>query len=580
MTTEARARTNRENARKSTGPKTEAGKARCRLNALKHGRRSKAVAAPVLPQEDAAELGRRIQDWIESYQAVGAVEIDLVTRAAKASWALDRAERHETALLARRVRRAVVSARARRAAKVCDLGRKLLYMAGRRIVPGSGPDWADDPAAFVAELKTIPEGAGWLRDRWGEIRCLILADEPWTYLDQFKFIRLMGKQPFDGIDDPALNAVFLAWEAIEEGWGVRFWKMMQEHTPYDDPAFSAWRLWRAIAPRPADKESGVAHLLAVVAAEIERLDARIAELEAADGDDAVETAERASFSPGDDAERLRRFQACRSRELMRTLDTLNRLRKEAAAREKDKEKDRDKKPAKPPAGKPGPASPPCPPPSAIDPDDRPEASTTHEPEPRPAPTPAPEPVPVETPETPAPGAAEHVAAEPAPAPAVRRKPAARKSTAPATRPAPVAVAIDPDEALPAFRVDPAFGDSLAPYGPDSAAIRLLSGSRRAVSRANRANEAKATAAKVVSREELAWSRCNPFPRERTQPADPGLRRKVEAACSGLGKKKADGPRGLLSCRRPGDGSCSGESVSSASAASERTATRQASRSRC
>jgi hypothetical protein len=540
MTTDAKTRANRANAQKSTGPKTEAGKARSRLNALKHGRRSKAVAAPVLPQEDAAELGRKIQEWIESYQPDGAVETDLVIRAAKASWALDRADRHETALLARRVRRALVSARSRRTATVCDLGRKLLFMAGKRLLPGSGPDWSDDPAAFVAELEAIPEGARWLRDRWAEVHNLILADEPWTYLDQFKFIRLLGRQPFEAIDDPAVNAVFLAWEAIEEGWGVRFWKLIQEQTPYDDPAFSAWRAWRVIAPRPADKAAGVAHLLAVAAAEIGRLEVRIAELDAADGDDAVETAERASFSPGDDAERFRRFQSARSRELMRTLDTLNRLRKETAAR--------DKKAAKPATAiKPDPTPPPCPPPPAAEPEieREAEAATTIE-----------------------------LAPAPSPAPAARKPRAAARASAP-TRPA--VVAIDPDEAPPTFQVDALRDD---PTAPDSAAIKLLRGSHREASHSIRANEAAPIVAKVVSRDELAWSRCNPFPRERTHAADPGMRRKVETARAGLEKKKADGPRGVLSGRRPRDRSGSAEAVSSPSASSPAGGSLQASRSRC
>ncbi len=476
MTTEAQTQANRENARKSTGPRTEAGKARSRLNALKHGRRAKTLAAPVLPQEDAAELARRIQDWIDSYRPVGAVETDLVTRAARASWALDRAERCEAALLSRRVRRALVDARARRVARVGDLGRKLLYMTGKRILPGSGPDWTDDPAGFVAELESISEGARWLRDRWAEIHALILADEPWTYLDQFKFVRLSGKQPFSAVDDPAVNAVFLAWEAIEEGWGVRFWKLIQEHTPHDDPAFSAWRTWRAVAPRPADKAAGVAFLLAAAAAEIERLDARVAELEAADGDDALETAERASFHPGDDAERLRRSHAARSRELTRALDTLNRLRKESAAL--------DKKAAKA----------------------------------APAPAPIPKPEPETTP------------------------PPIKMNAAPAPSPAPTAVAVDPDEAPPTFQAVPVVD------GPDAVAIKLLRGSRRETS--DRANEAAATVAKVVSRDELAWSRCDPFPRERTRAADPGLRRKVANAVVVAGMEKADGPRGALSNRRP------------------------------
>lgn len=540
MTTEANIRANRANAQKSTGPKTEAGKARCRLNALKHGRRSKAVAAPVLPQEDAAELGRRIQDWIDSYQPVGAVEAELVTRAAKASWVLDRAERHETALLSRRVRKALLNSRARRTARVCELGRKLLSMAGRRHLPAAGPDWADDPAAFVAELEAIPEGARWLRDRWAEVRNLILADEPWTYLDQFKFVRLLGKHPFEAVDDPAVNAVFLAWESIEEGWGVRFWKLIQENTPYEDPAFSAWRAWRVIAPRPADKAAGVAHLLAVAAGEVERLEARIAELDAAEGDDAVETAERASFSPGDDAERLRRFQAARSRELMRTIDTLNRLRKESAPREK--------KPAKAAApSKPGPASPPSPPAAIAE-----EVETTTQPE---------------------------AAAAPA-AKAKARVKVKAKAIEPTPEPssAPIVVATDPDEAPPTFVAGPAIGDPAAPCGPDSAAIKLMVGSRREAS--NRANGPAPAATKVICKHDLAWERCQPFPRDRTRAADPALRRKVEAVAVGMEMEKADGPRGVLSGRRPWDRSDSGDAISSASASCSRGGCRRTSRSRC
>lgn len=517
MATDAQIRANRENALKSTGPKSEAGKARSRLNALKHGRRSKAVAAPVLPQEDAAELGRRIQDWIESYQAVGAVETDLVTRAAKASWALDRAERHETALLSRRVRKALLNSRAKRTARVCDLGRKLLYMAGKRILPGSGPDWTDDPAAFIAALEDVPEGARWVRDRWAELHCLILADEPWTYLDQFKFIRLLGKQPFDAVDDPTINAVFLAWEAIEDGWGVRFWKLMQENTPYEDPAFSAWRAWRAIAVRPADKEAGVAHLLGVAAGEVDRLEARIAELDEADGDDAVEMAERASFSPSNDSERLRRFQSARTREMIRTLDTLNKLRKESARPEP-----REKKPAK--------AATPTPTPKAVT-----------------EPTPEPEPVPPAA--TPIAGDPESMVAvvDEAPAPG-ETSPAPRRRRAVASRPAPVfkiVPPVDPDEAPPTIVVDPVFGPAAAPHGPDSAPIKILRGSSLASSRTTEAN---ATATQVVSKHDLAWERCNPFPRDRSRPADPVLRRKVEAV--GVEMEKADGPRGLLSNRRP------------------------------
>ena len=63
MASQAQIDANRRNAARSTGPKTEAGKARARLNALDDGAHAR-IAHPVLPQENAAELQRRIDQWI------------------------------------------------------------------------------------------------------------------------------------------------------------------------------------------------------------------------------------------------------------------------------------------------------------------------------------------------------------------------------------------------------------------------------------------------------------------------------------------------------------------------------------
>ncbi|MCP6756616.1 hypothetical protein NL533_33830, partial [Klebsiella pneumoniae] len=77
MATAAQINANRMNARMSTGPKSAAGKARASLNSLKHGRRAKA-AAPVLPQEDPAELVEKIRRWVEDLQPCGDPERDVV----------------------------------------------------------------------------------------------------------------------------------------------------------------------------------------------------------------------------------------------------------------------------------------------------------------------------------------------------------------------------------------------------------------------------------------------------------------------------------------------------------------------
>jgi hypothetical protein len=176
------------------------------------------------------------------------------------------------------------------------------------------------------------------------MRCLIISDEGWTFLDQFRFVRLLGKQPLNAIDDPELNEIFLAWETIEVEWGTRFWHTMREMTPYEDPAFSAWRMWREIVPRPDSPEAAVAVLRGIADREIARLEELLVDLEEIEGDDALELAEIASFSASDGAERLRRFQSARTRELLRTIELLAKLRK-AGAEKPEKKAPSEPKPA-------------------------------------------------------------------------------------------------------------------------------------------------------------------------------------------------------------------------------------------
>ena len=321
--TEAQIRANRENAQKSTGPKSEAGKDRVKNNALKHGMRSR--DGLVLPQEDPAELELRLREWIEDWNPANAIERELVTLAARASWALERTERYEAALLSQRVREALPRSRARRMEAVGGLAHKLFAQVSQS--PTSTE--ADYPAAIVAALEDSPEGVRWMLDRWGEFRVLIDTDHDWTYCDQYKFVRLLGKRPIDAVDDPELNAIFLAWEVLEEESGVDFWGRMQATSSYY-PAFNSSREWRELAPRPADEAEAVARLLAVVDGEVERLKERLAVVEEIEGDDAVELAERASFAADDAGERLRRAQSARTREMLRAIQTLTKLRKDAA----------------------------------------------------------------------------------------------------------------------------------------------------------------------------------------------------------------------------------------------------------
>src|SRR5579864_3403405 len=90
-----RAAINRANAQHSTGPRTEAGKQRTRLNALRHGLTGHTI---VLPTEDHAAYQRHSQSFLDEYQPRQATETQLVQSLIDTSWQLNRAAAVESAL--------------------------------------------------------------------------------------------------------------------------------------------------------------------------------------------------------------------------------------------------------------------------------------------------------------------------------------------------------------------------------------------------------------------------------------------------------------------------------------------------
>ena len=65
MTSSKQIQANRENAKKSTGPRTEAGKARSRRNAWKHGLTAETL---IIPGEDAADFNELRASLIEQLE--------------------------------------------------------------------------------------------------------------------------------------------------------------------------------------------------------------------------------------------------------------------------------------------------------------------------------------------------------------------------------------------------------------------------------------------------------------------------------------------------------------------------------
>jgi hypothetical protein len=96
MSTPHRTEINRANAQHSTGPKTEAGKQRSRLNAMKYGFTGQLV---VMPTEDMELYEVHKKSFEVEYQPQGATEEHLVQSLADVSWRLNRVALLESNLL-------------------------------------------------------------------------------------------------------------------------------------------------------------------------------------------------------------------------------------------------------------------------------------------------------------------------------------------------------------------------------------------------------------------------------------------------------------------------------------------------
>ncbi len=90
MASEAQVLANRKNAQKSTGPRTEEGKAVAAQNAVKHGLLAR---DDVIKTEDQGDFDRMREKVMRELDPVGPVETALAERAVSLMWRLKRAQR-------------------------------------------------------------------------------------------------------------------------------------------------------------------------------------------------------------------------------------------------------------------------------------------------------------------------------------------------------------------------------------------------------------------------------------------------------------------------------------------------------
>ncbi|MEW4570351.1 hypothetical protein AB1L88_20995 [Tautonia sp. JC769] len=158
----ARLNANRRNARKSTGPVTEAGKARVRLNAWKHGFRAESDA--VAPDEADAVAARRAE-WAPAFPTDpdDGYQSWLVAQLTLASVRLDRCQQHQLHQGRFEADRAASSWEIDRAADASDLGARL----------------SRDPDRVVSALRRSAAGLDWLLVRWQGLADALEAPGSW-----------------------------------------------------------------------------------------------------------------------------------------------------------------------------------------------------------------------------------------------------------------------------------------------------------------------------------------------------------------------------------------------------------------
>jgi hypothetical protein len=96
MNERTRPQINKANAQYSTGPRTEAGKLRSSLNALRHGLTGQLV---VMPNEDLEAYQSHLKSFTDQYHPQDPTEANLVQALADSSWRLNRVAVLETNLL-------------------------------------------------------------------------------------------------------------------------------------------------------------------------------------------------------------------------------------------------------------------------------------------------------------------------------------------------------------------------------------------------------------------------------------------------------------------------------------------------
>ncbi len=191
-----------------------------------------------------------------------------------------------------------------------------------------GQDDPDRPATLILCLQSTLLGCEWLLREWAGLKAILDRGQAWLSADKLKAVRLLGKQPFDAIDDRDVAMVFLASFELRKEKGAWYWEIATEMAEQDIKRFRNSAAVRDLdSLKPEDAAKAREALLEIIEratgrlmpkAEAHRERARVKAALAADC---------LAFDDSREGEYLRRFELASGRSVSRSLDDLRKHRR-------------------------------------------------------------------------------------------------------------------------------------------------------------------------------------------------------------------------------------------------------------
>ncbi len=306
------------NAKRSTGPRSEAGKAVSRLNALKHG----LSGGVLLTQQDAAAFQKKLADWKYDILPQGPVEHELVEIGVLAAVRAGRCRREDESGLARRRRQALDRVDRKR-------DRRLRTLAG---------DFNLFPEQVIGPLQEFSEGVDWLLQKWDLLKQILDEKGYFTFEEATVGLGLLGQTTLIRFrpDEPAAffwRDVLAASPNIDLEELDRFYSTSTSHLRH------MARLADAKEKLPSQAEAR-AGLRSLVEREIARLEALLQQLwTEVDAPLRAEAPERVWIDKSRQGALRRRYEAEQTSLLFRTLKELSRIRRQGPSMGRDRDLD-------------------------------------------------------------------------------------------------------------------------------------------------------------------------------------------------------------------------------------------------